>query len=423
MRRGLSGALIAAVIGSTLASPAGAQAPADKDCFWQGGSRAANIAYPDLGARYWVSAFPLPPGTEIVLRGRYPHARYVSFNVYDAAAQPTDGLADINIAPDPGSVNPFVAGAARDAPQRDYTVRVVGEPPPPAGQRSPNTIYLGLAGQRAVSGEIMYRVYVPDVGRDPSGGVGVPEASMRLPDGSEQRLPVRCQPRDSSPGQALDDAHANSDGGGLAPANPAVSDPIYWEAFASYAQAYTYPLANSPAAATRDALVPRDRLGGFLSNIDNAYTLALATRGKGPVAVLEGRAPATPRTLDGRPTMESGQVRYWSLCENELASQRVIDCVYDEQVAVRADGTYTVVMSTPAQRPSNARSDCGVNWIRWGAQPDGLLILRHMLPAPDFAQAIQHVEDVRDPGATMGDYLPAGRHTTPAAFETRGCPA
>ena len=113
-----------------------------RDCFWQGGNRSVNIAYPDLGARYWVSSFPLPPGTELILKGRYPHARYMSFNVYDAAAQPTDGLADVDVAPDAGSTNPFPPGAQRDAPKRDYTVRVVSGSRPE--KREPNTIYLGV---------------------------------------------------------------------------------------------------------------------------------------------------------------------------------------------------------------------------------------------------------------------------------------
>ncbi len=121
--------------------------------------------------------------------------------------------------------------------------------------------------------------------------------------------------------------------------------------------------------------------------------------------------------------MGTGQVRYWSLCENEFASQRVIDCLYDEQVPLGAGGRFTIVMSTPGARPANARAECGVNWMSWGVQPDGLLILRHMLPSVGFAQAIQRVSRVGDEEEVVGDYLPRGRHTTRAAFEARGCSA
>ena len=408
------------VVAMLLAAPAAASAQeGGRDCFWVGGNRTVNIAYPDLGARYWTSSFPLPPGAELILKGRYPHARYMSFNVYDAAAQPTDGLADADIAPDEGSSNPFIPGARRDVEKRGYTVRVVSGARPE--KREPNTIYLNAAGQPSATGVIMYRVYVPDTGRDPSGGTGVPEVSMRLASGQVLDQSATCESRGDSPAaQALDSFHASADGPGADPSNPTSEDPIRWEAFFNYFQAFSYPAQATPAAAVRTVL-PREKLGGFLSNVDNAYTLATASRGIGPVVVLEGRAPVTPRTLDGRPLMEDGQVRYWSLCENEFASQRVIDCVFDEQVRTDARGRFTVVMSEPGERPANARPECGVNWIAWGVQPDSLLILRHMLPSVSFAQAIQRVSEVVTEQAVIGEYLPVGRHTTRAEFEARGC--
>ena len=400
-----------------LAVPSPASAQDERDCFWQGGTRSTNIAYPDLGARYWVSSFPLPPGAELILKGRYPHARYMSFNVYDAAAQPTDGVADVDVAPDPGSTNPFPPGAQRDLEKRDYTLRVVAGARPE--RREPNTVYLNAAGQGTPVGVIMYRVYVADDGRDPAGGAGLPEVSMRLPGGQVLDQPLVCQSRaDTGANQAVEAFHAGTDGPDSA--NPTSEDPIRWEAFFNYFQAFSYPAGATPAGSGR-AVLPRDKLGGFLSNVDNAYTLATSNRGIGPVVVLEGRAPATPRTRDGRRVMEGGQVRYWSLCENEFASQRVIDCVYDEQVLTDAAGRFTVVMSEPGERPANARAECGVNWIAWGAQPDGLLILRHMLPSPGFAQAIQRVSEPGTEQAVIGEYLPVGRHTTRAAFEGRGC--
>ena len=68
-------AVTTALLGVLLATgpaAAAAQSADERDCFWQGGSRSTNVAYPDLGAYYWISAFPLPPGTELIFRGRYP---------------------------------------------------------------------------------------------------------------------------------------------------------------------------------------------------------------------------------------------------------------------------------------------------------------------------------------------------------------
>src|SRR5947209_7090950 len=120
-----------------------------------------NVAYPDDSAQYYSGAYQLAPGTRIRIHGRFPHARYMSFNVYDAAQRPLDGLADINIAPDPGSSDPFRFGAFRnDEQQRDYTVFIDTGPKP--AQRAPNTLYTGTGqnGAPNTSGTFIYRIYI-----------------------------------------------------------------------------------------------------------------------------------------------------------------------------------------------------------------------------------------------------------------------
>ena len=53
-----------------------------------------NVAYPDDSAIYYSGAYQLAPGTHIRIHGRFPHARYMSFNVYDAVQRPLDGVSD-----------------------------------------------------------------------------------------------------------------------------------------------------------------------------------------------------------------------------------------------------------------------------------------------------------------------------------------
>jgi hypothetical protein len=55
-----------------------------------------------------------------------------------------------------------------------------------------------------------------------------------------------------------------------------------------------------------------------------------------------------------------------------------------------------------------------VTWLPWGPFRSGLLIYRHMLPSPRFAQAIQFAE-VEDEAETMGDYYPVSRYYADAA--------
>lgn len=121
--------------------------------------------------------------------------------------------------------------------------------------------------------------------------------------------------------------------------------------------------------------------------------------------------------------MPSGhQLRYWSFCQYEPATQRVIECRADDGVVVAADGRYTIVVSTAANRPASARAECGVTWLPWGPQTQGLLIYRHMLPDPSFAEAIQNVPH---PGAAreeMGDYYPRAQYLgEPGEFKAKSC--
>jgi hypothetical protein len=100
----------------------------------------------------------------------------------------------------------------------------------------------------------------------------------------------------------------------------------------------------------------------------------------------------------------------------------VIDCRSDDRVVVGADGRYTVVVSTAEQRPASARPECGVTWLPWGPQTQGLLIYRHMLAAPSFAQAIQNVPEPGMEREVMGAYYPSGEYLEgPRDFKAKGC--
>jgi hypothetical protein len=163
--------------------------------------------------------------------------------------------------------------------------------------------------------------------------------------------------------------------------------------------------------------------------MDNAYLTAFVNRGFGPVLVLRGKLPTTPRTHNGEPFMGTGQLRYWSICQNEsLATTKATACLYDEQIPVDRYGHYTIVTSIPADRPDNATTRCGVGYLPWPADgdgaghlDDGFLIVRNMLPSPWFHQAVQDTVTPGDEAAVMGPYLPTGRYMTTAQFEARGC--
>lgn len=400
-------ALAASLVGASAVSTAGGQG-VDETCvlaLTKSDPATLNVAYPDESATYWVGGYQMLPGTRLRIQGEFPHARYMSFNVYDQAQRPIDAVADVDIAPDPGSRNPFLTGAKRSAKERSYTAFVEFGPRPERPEdRAPNTLYTGTGqnGTPNFNGGLIYRVYTPDRGRDETGGTGIPTVTLQAADGGPEPRSA-CSDFAKPPGPGVNEQFAASDAELPLPGRTA-SDPPVWRKFVNVL--YT----ASPSETTQEL----GGSGGFFSNVHNAYLAASVSRELGKVVVTRMRAPSFPDTRDGAKRMPPADLRYFSLCENEFASQRFIACRADDQTVVDRDGFATYVMSTPAQRPATATAKCGVTWLPWGPFRSGLLIYRHMLPAPDFAESIQAAE-VQHEAETMGDYYPVSRYYADAA--------
>ncbi|MGA2013536.1 MAG: hypothetical protein ABSH51_23800 [Solirubrobacteraceae bacterium] len=410
------------------ASTPSASIPQDS-CFWYGpvdtafgmSDPATNAEFPDTGAVYWSSQITMPAGSSIVFNGQFANALYQSFTTYAAATRdPIDSLNDVGTQPDPGSTDPFAPGADRTTSQRSYTVTMYDQPLP--AQKAVNTLYAGANGQTEQT--IIYRVYLPDsfTPADVTGGVGLPTPTLVLADGSTETGQALCQT--------------------LAPLNgplplPAPAPLLYrlWRDLPG--QPATFPAAPTPVFSISDNYWFRIEcrvLGNcdYYPNPDNRYMWAYVNRGfaAGPVLVLHGELPTAPITGPDVTTMGTGDMRYWSMCQNSVYTTAGAGCVNDTDVPVNADGEYTIVTSLPQDRPANATAQCGVAWIAWpaagdgdGHLNDGLLIVRNMLPAPTFPNAIQDVTSQRALQTDLGAYYPEGSYTTTAAFQQLGCPA
>ena len=229
---------------------------------------------------------------------------------------------------------------------------------------------------------------MPDRGRDAKGGVPLPKVSLE-PAGGAGGAPGldACRELQAPYAQPLNDLIAGrpaapdptGDGNGYPGRNPP-----RWRLFENLCgSAVDVLLDNEDGEAFHpDA---RGRCGdgpGFLSNRDIAYvfTGANLARLRRAARAARARAHASPTRAPGRPPMPSGQqLRYWSFCQYEPATQRVIACRSDDRVAVgaarllqdrRLDGR-----TAAAQRPPPLRGHLAAV----GAAAQGLLIYRHML--------------------------------------------
>ena len=415
-------------------------------CFWFGPmsikNKATNLAYPDEGALYWGARFRIPTGATLRLEGSFPHARYMSVNAYgkvlgvDHAA--VDALDDTAIQPNPGSINPYLPGADRYAANRSYTLTMTDG----VASDEPNVIDAPATNEAAQ--ELIYRVYLPDAASDRS-AASLPEPVLTLSGGEVVRGQALCDaindPQRSFSFQTMP-APVYTGLVNLPGADPAKNpsySPLRWEKFFNQQLALSVYRIGTPTAKDRRKDLALGEIGGYYDNRSVKYAVGPINAAYGKVLVLKGKLPTTPATGPKVRTMGSGQMRYWSICQNgSPVATNGIDCVSDADLKplLRKGRKYTIVVSRKVDRPKNAKAKCKVAWLNWGDKKDslgrrtGTLLLRNLGTDPGFTKSLQNVglDDVdvtsradKSQAKVMGAYQPTGEYTSKKAFQKTGC--
>ena len=438
-RRPLRRIAAAAVLSLLVAAPAASAAGPipQTDCFWQTRTTSmfdsrgeSNYAFPDTGADLLGGeghhARGLPDRPEGTLR---PRPIPVDKQLQQVQQRADRRAQRRQHRTQPGLDQPLPARREpqRQAPRIHHHRRSTSRSRPPIAPPTPSTP--GSSGQPDQL--LLLRVYIPDSFKraELTGGVGLPQLELHLADGSVQTGAQACTTLSAQGGplsvttlpKPLYESLRNKPY--ATPGFPAAAPPA-WYAF--YNSGFLIACGYQGACTGQPA-----RTGGQYSNIDNQYVSTFVNRSAfgGPLLVLKGKLPATVRTGPKVKRMGRGQLRYWSICQNEsLYTTKGAGCLFDRQIPVDRKGRYTIVSSLPADRPANARTKCGVGFLPWPANgdgdghlDDGFLIVRNMLPAKSFTQAVQNTKTPGDEAAVMGPYLPKGSYTTKAAFAKRGC--
>ncbi len=406
-------------------------------CGWEVASNTdlMNIAYPDESAKYWVSMVPMIPGTRLRINGRYAALRYFSFNVYDPMLRPSDAIADFEITPDEGGENPFVKEGAGYGDTYTVYVEFTGKPENPA----PNTVYAGefFVADAALPQPLMtglfYRSYAPNEGFDFDGGVGLPILTLETADGEVELLPTAdcVEPLLPTLGNTLPELGLNDVLGevdfpddpfllanGQTPLGLPDVQTHKFHGLPEFYFVFLAELLGLPIGEQINSIMPETGGGGFLSNIHNAYTYSIYYRSKGNVILFRAKAP-TYRTQAGVP-FASEQLRYWSVCQNEVASQRYFACIRDDEALLDDQGYFTVIISDEADRPANAVDGNDINWMPWGPYLDAGVIYRHMLPNENYVESIHDVERGQNVDDVMGEYAPQAAYCTREIVEAAG---
>ena len=426
---------------------------ATEDCFFAPAVSSDmnwNYVYADSNAVYQCSSFDLEAGDVLEIKGKYPRARYLSWTYYG-----TNGgqqLIDVDIQPDAGSENPFINGTQRGIAASDssYTINIVSGSQP--ASPIPNTLFNEPFDEASnpFGNFLCSRIYVPDQNTGIFGYTALPTVTLKR-GGQTYTGKQMCNAVDALnkgyglPNKAIgfdaDDYVVRRETGfgvGITPpTHPAVNPPKFRAFFNTPHQEclfFTPDLDNGlepPEGCGSPTLNP-DGVG--LGNPSSRYVETYVDRGFGEVLVLKGKLPTTPRTWKGNTSVPpvDYQLRYFSICPQEsLGTWRVGDCIFDEELAAPGldeNGFYTLVLSRPSFRPTNATEECGYSWTTPPPAGDGLgdiflynIWTRFMLPSPNFAETAQNVMVPGEESEVMKEYLPQGEYMSVEEFEALGC--
>jgi hypothetical protein len=384
----------------------------------------SNVLGPDSNAGYWLEPFVDQSNLRIIVSGRFPDARYASFTVYDSATHAFtrngvySALADYQIAPDAGSVNPWQKQAS---PGGHFTLTLRAD----VALHEANTLPLAPAGTaNGVHGYIVYRIYLPAGGNF----AALPLPTLTFQQGSASRTLLACT--HPSALQSLIPASgatptATPRAGGRAAPTPSPTPGL---AAAIKPLQFSRP---NPQAATNI----------FPDGDDAPLVAILLQPGPADVVVVTATAPRAPSGSHPVLWPAPGEdLRYWSLCvfvgtaELPLVANRLPNgttdygCRDNDATAVDAAGYYFYAIGRESQRAAIERMP-HVTFLPFStAAPTALyfLYLRNKLANPSFAYAAQRVTQYGSPAAAAavtGPYYPRAAVCALSTLTTEGTQA
>ena len=466
--------------------PPGQPAYTYNDCLWgyilNPNNALTNQTGIDANNAYFTANFAMPPHSNIILHGQFPHARFYSFTTY-GTVNGTVGIAtswffDDQIIPDPGSQNPFQPGVRRDVRNRKFTLTISSEAKP--DNPAPNTLYAGAAGQtdQVQQINVTLRFYLPDrlylpvsPTSDVMGGVAPPTHTIVLANGKSYTGNAMCKVVHSAAGSLngpgfFSSGIPNALYATLRPLGP-VGHPATrvpeWQRYYNSTQILKPLFQNTPFAFLIPFFYNETPSVSFFPNPANTYIISDIDRRLGPargghnVFTMHFKIPTTPKTYAGNPGPNDNgtvQARYESLCTYTAPAiatniQQFEKCLNDETMLPDRNRMVTIVLSTAQDRPRNAIARCGVAWQelsrygnnfgiigksaqlvdpgvlprgRLGAATDRYLfsmVIRQQLPSPDFEQSFVNIPTNAVIKPFLGPYYPGGTYMTARQFDRR----
>lgn len=402
-RKGFLIALLLLLVGAegSLAPESFNQIPAEYQASWLMGWPGA-LGLGDLKANYPGYFYKVDPSVEMVIQGEFPRCRYISYVAHDIQNRVIGTLHDSEIAPDPGSINPFLPGADWNAPNRKYTIIIRFTPPPPGkgpevvrGMQAArgNIIYVGAQadGSPNPGGLLAYRRYLPSQGYDFNGGVPMPVIYYRrVSDGSLVKPPI------SNMQQYLFFIRAFSSGIKNAIKSREWSNRAFGREQKEAVQWHRSPVVGA-------------------ENPDTVYVIAKIKPRKDKLLVFRWKAPTFPDTYHNKGITGKEDVRYWSMCFAPATTMTVFTLA-DVDAVISQDGFVNLVVGFGAEKPAKVKPENGYTWVDLKGKNIRFLLYRNMVVSPEFKFSARDVPAGELVIDQIGDYLPRAKWVSSEDF-------
>ncbi len=349
----------------------------------------------DFNASYYMFPFECYQNIEVVIKGQYPHARYISFTVSGVGDILIASAHDQDLVPDPGSINPFESGGNWDTVKRNYTL-IISPAPPPANKEhfvsgaGCNTIYTGSfpSGRLNEAAVITYRIYAPSIGYDQTSN-GLPEISYRICNSGVKGtdIPV-SNTTEQAPSQEITDCDHDQ----LHEVQQCKRCDINWSTPSRFQSVLLQFNPNTVYMISNELDRDPDK---FLN--------------------LHWKAPKVPDTWHNVGIAGKEDMRYWSFAFFAIHGAFGLKTISDYQTVVDQDGYVNLIVGFGAPRPSFVTPDNGFTWVDLSELPPVpiSIIYRNILISSSFKYSAKDVPvDTLVPPRLLGEYYPCGNYSS-----------
>lgn len=351
----------------------------------------------DFNASYNTFPYTVNPNVEIIIKGQFPYARYLSFSVIGKADLTIATIPDKDLIPDPGSTNPFLPGADWNAKKRNYTLKIRFLAPPKGVDHfvpgaGNNIVYAGTLkdGIKNTHGTIGLRIYAPSIGYDDlTGGVGFPIIMYnQIPNYRRYSMITESknQINFDKPSILCMSSHEKIG---------AENCDLCWSTLGR-----------------ASALIQYDYNDAYI--ISNELQ-----RDPNKLLFLRWKAPTFPDTYHNIGISGNEDMRYWSMSFVSPVGLLGLYTLADFQTVIDKTGYVNLIISFGAPRPSYVTTENGFNCVDASQLPliPLQLFYRNKIISQNFPYSANNIPAGNIvPLEVMGEYYPCGKYIKPTYF-------